>query len=117
MAKKLKLTYYRGDGGFAKSFIIKQDGALKDLTTISNVAVKWWFKKDKNATPTSIDWDGTPTGASNEIATFNVPGNWFSEKTTYECQLEVYQTIGNLVLHSRHVFLVEVLEPSGVSSD
>jgi len=118
MASKLKLVYYRGQGGFAKKFTIKQDGAVKDLTTITNVFCKWWLKKDGATTPLSIDWDGTPTGANNEIATFNVPAGFFTEVTTYECQIEVYQTTGgNLILHSRQKFLVEILEPSGVHTD
>lgn len=118
MVTKLKLTFYRGEGGFSKSFTIKQDGVVKNLTTITNVFVKWWFKESDGGAPRVIDWTGTPSGASSEIATFNVPANFFNETTTYDCQLEVYQTTGgNLVLHSRQKFLVEVLEPSGVHTD
>jgi len=118
MANKLKLVYYRGDGGFAKQFTIKQDGAVKDLTTISNVALIWWFKEQKVATPRQIAWTGTPSGSNNEIATFNVPSDFFNKVVTYECQIEVYQsTGGNLILHSRQKFLVDVIETSGVHTD
>lgn len=116
MASKLKLVYFRGDGGFAKSFTIKQDGAVKDLTTISSVKLTWWFL-DSKGNVRSIDWDGTPTGSNNEIATFNVPGDFFNVVIVYDSQIEVYQTVGNLVLHGRRKFLVDILETSGVHTD
>lgn len=111
VGKLVNLKYFRGNGGFSKGFLIKQDGSPYDLTGLT---VIWWFKKDDGMTR-SITWTGIQTPTNRAV--FLVPQNWFNEVTTYECQLEVYDASGILVWHNETKLIVKIEEPAGVHSD
>lgn len=111
----VKLQYFRGMGGFTKSFSIFRDGVAFDLSLLASPTVRWHFKKPDD-TKTFINWDGTPTGTNNEIASFVVPGDFFDTVVIFQSQIEVFDS-GVLVLHNQEIIIVEVLEPAAVHTD
>ena len=113
----VKLQYYRGMGGFTKKFSIFRDGTAFDISLLTSPTVRWHFKDpDTLVAKRFINWDGTPTGSSNEIASFVVPGDFFNKVVIYESQVEVFDS-GVLVLHNQEIIIVEVLEPAAVHTD
>ncbi len=105
----------RGAAGFSQPFAIKQNGAVLDLTTLSNPTVTWHFK-DSDGGKTSLDWDGTPTGAGNNVANIPVTQDFFDKEDDYISSIEVYDD-GILIFHNIENILVHILEPAGVHTD
>lgn len=110
-----EITYMRDVAGFKQPFTIKQNGTALDLTTLTSPTVRWHFKDSAEA-KTSLNWDGTPTGPSNEVANILVTTGFFSKEDDYITSIEVFDS-GILILQSIENILVHILEPAGVHTD
>jgi hypothetical protein len=119
MAKKLKLKYRRGNGGFRKGFAHFVNGAAINITTLPLVDTFIWWFKDLDGIQRQISWTGIGDvdGANSEQFYFDVPDDFFNKVTNYDCDVEAYDLDGTTIYHTEESFLVEVTEPAGVHSD